>query len=85
MDRRQKQQVVETLERDLAETACVVVTHQSGLNVSEATQLRRQVRSAGANFRVIGNDKIQLDLGYRGEFGKSVTSQTANVKLKVAF
>jgi large subunit ribosomal protein L10 len=55
MDRIQKQQVVETLQRDLAETACVVVTHQSGLNVTEATQLRRQVRSAGADYRVTKN------------------------------
>ncbi len=55
MDRTQKQQLVETLQRDLAETACIVVTHQSGLNVAEATQLRRQVRSAGASFRVTKN------------------------------
>ena len=55
MDRTQKQQVVETLQRDLAETACIVVTHQSGLNVAEATQLRRLVRDAGASFRVTKN------------------------------
>ena len=55
MDRTQKQQVVETLQRVLAETACIVVTHQSALNVAEATQLRRQVRDAGASFRVTKN------------------------------
>ena len=55
MDRTQKQQVVETLRRDLAGTGCIVVTHQSGLNVAEATQLRRQVRDAGASFRVTKN------------------------------
>jgi large subunit ribosomal protein L10 len=55
VDRTQKQQVVETLQRDLAGTACIVVTHQSGLNVAEATQLRRQVRDAGASFRVTKN------------------------------
>jgi len=33
----------------------VVVTHQTGLNVDEVTQLRRQVRSAGASFRVTKN------------------------------
>jgi large subunit ribosomal protein L10 len=55
VDRAQKQQVVETLQRDLAETACIVVTHQSGLNVAEVTNLRRQVRSAGASFRVTKN------------------------------
>jgi large subunit ribosomal protein L10 len=55
VDRTQKQQVVETLQRDLAGTACIVVTHQSGLNVAEVTQLRRQVRDAGASFRVTKN------------------------------
>lgn len=62
MDRIQKQQVVETLQRDLAGTACVVVTHQSGLNVAEATQLRRQVRSAGASFRVTKNRLVKRAL-----------------------
>jgi large subunit ribosomal protein L10 len=55
LDRAQKQQVVERLQRDFADTGCMVVTHQTGLNVAEATQLRRQVRSAGANFRVTKN------------------------------
>jgi large subunit ribosomal protein L10 len=55
VDRTQKQQVVETLQRDLAGTGCIVVTHQSGLNVAEVTQLRRQVRDAGASFRVTKN------------------------------
>ncbi len=55
MDRTQKQQLVEALQRDLADTVCMVVTHQTGLNVAEATQLRRQVRGAGARFRVTKN------------------------------
>jgi large subunit ribosomal protein L10 len=55
VDRTQKQELVESLRQVLADTACVVVTHQSGLNVAEATQLRRQVRSAGAGFRVTKN------------------------------
>ena len=55
MERAQKQQLVESLQQDLANTACVVVTHQSGLSVAEATQLRRQVRDAGASFRVTKN------------------------------
>ena len=55
MDRTKKQQLVETLQRVLAETTCVVVAHQSGLSVAEATQLRRQVRSVGAGFRVTKN------------------------------
>ena len=55
MDRVQKQKLVETLQQDLADTACVVVTHQTGLTVAEATQLRRQMRSAGARYRVTKN------------------------------
>ncbi len=55
MERAQKQKLVETLQLVLADTTCVVVTHQSGLTVAEVTQLRRQVRNAGAGFRVTKN------------------------------
>jgi large subunit ribosomal protein L10 len=55
VDRGQKQKLIESLQRDLADTACVVVTHQSGMTVVEATQLRRQMRAAGARFRVTKN------------------------------
>lgn len=55
MERAQKQKLVEALQQALADTGCVVVTHQSGLNVAEATQLRRQVRNAGASFKVTKN------------------------------
>ena len=55
MDRAQKQHLVETLAQDLADIVCLVVTHQTGLNVAEVTQLRRQVRGAGASFRITKN------------------------------
>jgi len=55
VDRGQKQKLIDTLQRDLADTACIVVTHQSGMTVAEATQLRRQMRAAGARFRVTKN------------------------------
>lgn len=55
MDRVQKRKLVETLQQDLADTVCVVVTHQSGLTVAEATLLRRNMRNAGARFRVTKN------------------------------
>lgn len=55
MERSQKQALVASLHEDLADTTCLVVTHQSGLSVAEATQLRRQVRDAGARFRVTKN------------------------------
>jgi large subunit ribosomal protein L10 len=55
VERGQKQKLIETLQRELADTVCVVVTHQSGMTVAEATQLRRQMRAAGARFRVTKN------------------------------
>jgi large subunit ribosomal protein L10 len=55
VERAQKQKVVENLQRVLADAACVVITHQTGLSVAEATQLRRQVRNAGASFKVTKN------------------------------
>jgi len=55
VDRAQKQRLVEGLRRDLEAVGCLVVTHQSGLDVAEATRLRRQVRGAGARFRVTKN------------------------------
>jgi len=55
VERSQKQALVEALHQDLSDTVCVVVTHQTGLSVAEATRLRRQVRDAGARFRVTKN------------------------------
>ena len=55
MDRAQKQELTASLHQDLSETVCLVVTHQTGLSVAEVTQLRRQMRSAGARYRVTKN------------------------------
>lgn len=55
MDRAQKQRLVESLHEAFAGTVCLVVTHQSGLSVAEATLLRREMRGAGAGFRVTKN------------------------------
>ena len=62
MDRAQKQQVTESLRQDLAGTVCVVITHQTGLTVDEVTQLRRQMRSAGASYRVTKNRLVKRAL-----------------------
>ena len=63
MDRAQKHKLVESLQQDLADTVCVVVTHQTGMTVAEATQLRRQMRGAGARFRVTKNRLARRALG----------------------
>ncbi len=55
MDRSHKANLVTSLNKALAGTELVVVTHQSGLTVAEVTELRRQMRAAGANFRVTKN------------------------------
>jgi large subunit ribosomal protein L10 len=55
VERIQKQRLVESLRQDLDGIACVVVTHQTGMTVAEATHLRRQMRAAGARFRVTKN------------------------------
>ena len=62
MDRAKKQELTATLHHDLSETVCVVVTHQTGLSVAEVTQLRRQMRSAGASYRVTKNRLVRRAL-----------------------
>ena len=55
MDRSQKANLVTALNQAFADTDCLVITHQSGLSVAEVTDLRRQMRAAGAGFRVTKN------------------------------
>jgi large subunit ribosomal protein L10 len=62
VDRAQKQELTATLHRDLADMVCVVITHQTGLTVGEVTQLRRQMRSAGASYRVTKNRLVRRAL-----------------------
>ena len=62
MDRTQKQELVETLHRSLSGATAVVVTRQTGLTVAEVTELRRQMRAAGASFKVTKNRLARLAL-----------------------
>jgi large subunit ribosomal protein L10 len=55
VDRAQKEKLVTSLQRSLSDTACIVVTHQTGMTVQEVTDLRRQMRAAGADFKVTKN------------------------------
>ncbi len=55
MDRSEKQQLIATLHETLKTAELVVVTQQSGLTVAEVTNLRRQMRQAGAGYRVAKN------------------------------
>jgi len=79
LDRTQKQELVETLHRSLSGAAAVVVTRQSGMTVAEVTDLRRQMRAAGASFKVTKNRLARLALkGTRFEgLGGLFTGPTA--------
>jgi large subunit ribosomal protein L10 len=55
VDRSQKEDLVASLRKTFEEAAMVVVTHYSGLNVAEMGELRGQMRSAGASFKVTKN------------------------------
>ncbi|MBT3370159.1 MAG: 50S ribosomal protein L10 [Rhodospirillaceae bacterium] len=62
MDRAQKREAVAELNEVFANASSVVVTHYSGLNVAEISDLRRQMRAAGANFKVTKNRLTKLAL-----------------------
>lgn len=62
VDRAKKEEVVAALGRIFADATLVVVTHQTGLKVSESTELRRQMRDAGAVFVVTKNRLAKLAL-----------------------
>ena len=62
MDRSQKQEVVASLKTVFEEVSLVVVTQQSGITVAEASALRRQMRDAGANYKVTKNRLTRLAL-----------------------
>ena len=62
MDRADKEKLVAELKSTFDAVNLVVVTHQSGLSVAEATDLRRQMRAAGASFKVAKNRLTRLAL-----------------------
>ena len=62
MDRSQKQQLMDSLHETLSGANLVVVTRQSGLTVAEVTELRRQMRAAGAIYKVTKNRLARLAL-----------------------
>lgn len=60
MNRHQKEEFVSSLQGHLASASLVVVARQSGLSVAESTDLRNQMRSAGAEFKVIKNTLARI-------------------------
>jgi len=62
VDRARKEELVTELNQSFAEAALVVVTQQTGLTVSESTELRARMREAGAGYKVTKNRLAKLAL-----------------------
>jgi large subunit ribosomal protein L10 len=62
VDRKQKEEQVSSLREIFEDAALVVVTHYSGMTVSELGELRGKMREAGANFKVTKNRLTKLAL-----------------------
>jgi len=62
VDRLKKEALVAELHQDFEENKLVVVTHQSGLTVSEVSELRKQMREAGCKFKVTKNRLAKIAL-----------------------
>jgi Ribosomal protein L10 len=55
----EKQQVVDEITSKLRESAATVITDYRGLNVAQVTELRRKLREAGIEFKVLKNTLIR--------------------------
>lgn len=62
MDRSEKAAFVQVLQAVFAETSFVLVTQNKGLTVADATKLRRQMKAAGAIYKVAKNRLAALAL-----------------------
>lgn len=62
MDRAQKQALVAELQETFESNNLMVLTHQSGLTVSEVSELRKQLREVGGSFKVTKNRLAKIAL-----------------------
>jgi large subunit ribosomal protein L10 len=62
VNRSEKKQLIATLNETLKKAELVVITQQTGLTVAEVTNLRRQMRQAGAGYKVAKNRLARLAL-----------------------
>jgi large subunit ribosomal protein L10 len=62
MNREQKQELISSLNAMLAGQSFIAVTHNGGLTVDELQNLRKQMRAAGASFKVAKNRLARLAL-----------------------
>ncbi|WP_421880828.1 50S ribosomal protein L10 [Pacificispira sp.] len=62
MDRSKKEALVAELRETFETSSLVVVTSQSGMTVSEVSDLRQKMRDAGAGYKVTKNTLVKLAL-----------------------
>jgi large subunit ribosomal protein L10 len=62
MNRAEKQQWIDDTNKQVASAEILIIAHYKGLNVAEMTQLRRNIRAAGASFKVTKNSLAHLAL-----------------------
>lgn len=60
MNRREKERVVSELHERLQDFRAVILTDYRGLSVEEMTRLRRQLREANVEYRVVKNTLMRL-------------------------
>ena len=62
MNRKQKEELVESLHKTFLNSQSIIVTHINGLTVSETTNLRSDLRDANCKFKVTKNKIARLAL-----------------------
>ena len=62
MDRTKKEALVAELHEAFSVNNLLVLTHQTGLSVGEVSELRQQMREAGASFKVTKNRLAKIAL-----------------------
>ena len=62
MNRKQKEELVESLHKTFLNSQSVIVTHMNGLTVAETTDLRSDMRNANCKFKVTKNTIVKLAL-----------------------
>ena len=60
MNRTEKEQIVQELSERLSTTVAAFVADYRGINVEQATRLRRELTQAGVEYRVVKNNLLKL-------------------------
>lgn len=55
LTRTQKQQIIEEVNVTLKDASTLILVHNKGMTVAEVSELRRRMREAGAEYRVVKN------------------------------